>query len=365
MALVIPLLRPALVCAAGMTRAYAGAQTITWRSSSTGASARRLLPESGAHHHHQWTPLIDEPEPTCSQTKSSSKVVGGRVAIKVQLPSPPADVDQLCCGIASPGSVSADAGNYYTVVDVGPSERYPDERIYICTAYEADPSAPNKVQIVPGNASTSAGFAPRPKLKDPHCQDKPTLEACSANYAAGHRVTTNAPPCAWWGGACHYDPPIDCSSIMTMETQPFCINIILAKRPYPAAKMSAATTGRSLRPFNWTSGTLSQGNETVAVAPTQILSEGQSSWWSLDTAYDPSWKACVQYNELSADNTTSDPNSGFLACITRTAIGVDATRGTTNKLDSWVGFGQAIPSFSTNESWWVQFVFWSNSTEYE
>lgn len=305
------------------------------------------------------------PQPTCSKRNatSGSTVVGGRVAIKVQMPSPPADADQMCCQIATPGSVSPDAANYYTVVDVGPSEEHPDERVYICTMYEADPDAP--MRIVAGNASTSAGVAARPELPDPHCPIRPTLEAC---HADSHPSPAGSePPCAWWGGACHYDPPIECSSVMTEATQPFCINIILAERPFPGAAQkssaaAAATVGRSLRPFNWTSGTLSKGTEAVAVMPTQILREGQSSWWSLDLNAEPAWKACVQYNELSADNSTSDPNSGFVACVAKSAIGVDGTRGTTNQLDSWAGFGQAIPGFSTNESFWAQFVFWSNAT---
>ena len=305
-----------------------------------------------------------EPQPTCSKKNatSSSTVVGGRVAIKLQSSSPPAYADQMCCDIATPGSVSADAANYYTVVDVGPSEEHPDERVYICTMYEANPDAP--IRIVAGNASTSAGVAARRELPDPHCPIRPTLEACHADYHRSPAVLE--PPCAWWGGACHYDPPIECSSVMTEAMQPFCINIILAERPFPGAEKSssaaAATVGRSLRPFNWTSGTLSQGAEAVAVMPAQILREGQSSWWSLDSNAAPAWKACVQYNELSADNSTSDPNSGFVACVAKSAIGIDGTRGTTNQLDSWAGFGQAIPGFSTNQSFWAQFVFWSNST---
>ena len=99
------------------------------------------------------------------------------------------------------------------------------------------------------------------------------------------------------------------------------------------------------------------------IAPTQILSEGQSSWLSLDINAEPTWKACVQYNELSADNSTSDPNSGFVGCVAKSGpLSCDGTRGTTHQLASWGGFGQAIPEYSTNESFWAQFVFWSNST---
>ena len=123
----------------------------------------------------------------------------------------------------------------------------------------------------------------------------------------------------------------------------------------------SASRGRQLRPFNWTAGTISE-NATAAVMPKQVLQEGHSTWWSMAPTT-PNWAVCVQYNELFANRSTSDPSSGFEACVSKSLIGFDATRGTTHNIDAWAGFGEGLKGFSANESFWVQFVFWSNATQ--
>ena len=295
-------------------------------------------------------------QPSCTQRQNSSKVVGGKVVLQVAINEEPELADEVCCDLANPGSQSQSPGLFYTAVDAGPSEGHPHQRVIICTSYAADPEAPHNVHIAPGNDSTSAGFSPRPAAKDPGCPSRQTFEEC-----AGAQLGAQS-PCAWWAGACHYDPPIECASLATTATQPFCINIVLAERPFTRQPTEPTSPGRKLRPFNWTGGTLTAGNESVAVMPPQLLREGQSSWWSVSSPT-AGWQACVQYNELFANGSASDLQSGFEACLSSSDAGFDATRGTTSKLAAWAGYGVGIRGFSANESFWAQFVFWSNSTE--
>ena len=51
---------------------------------------------------------------------------------------------EICCQIAN--------GNFWTNFDHGPSKKYPDQRVYICTVYAA--ASTSSPQIVPGNSST-------------------------------------------------------------------------------------------------------------------------------------------------------------------------------------------------------------------
>ena len=297
-------------------------------------------------------PSAKQRSATCgTMQKNSTKVSGGKIGLSLMSPYPPELADEFCCSMARPSPEDPFDGNYYTMVDMGPSGEYPDERNYICTVYYPDPSAP-KPRFIPGNDTTRAGFAPTPANKDPQCPSHKTLEDCNGPDPAQYT------PCAWWGRACHYDPPIECASMYTLSSQPLCINVILAETPFANR---SAPRGRQLRPFNWTAGTISE-NATVAVMPTQVLQEGRSTWWSMAPTT-PSWEVCVQYNELFANGSASDPNSGFEACVSKSLIGFDATRGTTHSIDAWAGFGEGLKGFSANESFWVQFAFWSNATK--
>ena len=225
-------------------------------------------------------------EPHCTAQKNSSMVTGGKVILSLLDPYPTlALAVSICCEIAS--------GNYYTnVVLPGPSKKYPDQRDYICTVYAQSGSA--APQIVPGNATTSAGRSVRPPPPDPKCTQKATKAACLG-------TTPTSAGCAWSGAKCAYAPPLQCGGFGPKKPYgPFCVGVDLAAAPFPSGGAGAA-----LRAFNWTAGTVTP-HEQVIVQPVQVLQVGGTTWFSVSV--DPAgFKVCVTYNarhdfaELSLD----------------------------------------------------------------
>ena len=74
---------------------------------------------------------------------------------------------------------------------------------------------------------------------------------------------------------------------------------------------------------------------------------------------------CLQ--ELSKDGSSSDPDSGFTACVTYNGAAVDLTRGNTQDLVGYGHYGESIgwtekgyqPS---SAALWAYAMFWSNAT---
>ena len=133
---------------------------------------------------------------------------------------------EICCQIAN--------GNFWTNFDHGPSKKYPDQRVYICTVYAA--ASTSSPQIVPGNSSTIRGTSYRPPPLDPKCTQKATKAACLGNKSGNTA-------CAWAGDKCAYTPPLHCGSFDPHKTLgPFCVGIpprccrwVAIKQPCPVA----------------------------------------------------------------------------------------------------------------------------------
>ena len=252
----------------------------------------------------------------------------------------------LCCRIAD--------GNVWTNVDHGPSKKYKDQRVYICTVYTTNSSS--APQIVPGNSSTSAGTSYRPPPPDPKCTQKETKVAC-LGYAG------NA-ACAWTGAKCAYAPPLHCGGFDSHKPLgPFCVGIDLATQPFPSG-----AAGRTLRAFNWTAGTVGPQQEKVIVQPAQVLQLGSTTWLSVSVDLASGFEVCATYNELSADGRSSDPSSGFRACASFGGAEVDLTRWTSKNLQAFAAYGRSTgwtekgykPADGT--ALWGYFMFWSNTT---
>ena len=217
----------------------------------------------------------------CILNKNSSTIAGGEVQLSVMEPFPTAAIAvNICCDIAN--------GNFWTNVDYGPSKKYKDQRDYICTVYASsgDLSAP---KIVPGNSSTSAGSSYRPPPPDPKCTQKETKVDCLGPKG-------NA-ACAWTGDKCAYEPPLHCGGFDPHKPLgPFCVGIDLSQQPFPSG-----VAGRTLRAFNWTTGTVGPQGEKVFVQPAQVLQLGNTTWFSVSVDSATGFEVCVQYNELSVD----------------------------------------------------------------
>ena len=283
----------------------------------------------------------------CVLDKNSSTVTGGEVLLSVMEPMPTAALAvSICCDIAN--------GNFWTNVDYGPSKKYKDQRVYICTVYaSSDASAP---KIVPGNSSTSAGTSFRPPPPDPKCTQKETKVDCLGS--SGNAV------CAWTGDKCAYEPPLHCGGFDPHKPLgPFCVGIDLAAQPFPSG-----AAGRKLRAFNWTAGTVGPQQEKVFVQPAQVLQLGSTTWLSVSVDLASGFEVCVTYNELSVDGHSSDPKSGFSACAQLGAGTVDLTRGSTKNLQNFAAYGGSTgwtekgykPADGT--ALWGYFMFWSNTT---
>ena len=220
---------------------------------------------------------------------------------------------------------------------------------------QKDPNVP--ITFAPGNSSVNAGFTPRPPPPDPKCTEKKGLADCLGGMAPGQAE------CVWSDGACLYEPPIDCGSFGPAPAKhgPFCMGTVLAEQPFPSGP-----AGRRLRSFNWTAGTISGKVSPVAMPP-QVLQLGQTGWFSTEIEPD-GWKICVQYNELTTDGTSSDPDSGFVACAAEAGGMLDLTRGTTSKIDTTVIFtsstGWNASGFDPLKVGTIygNYVYWSNET---
>jgi hypothetical protein len=289
--------------------------------------------------------------PAATTHTNHSVPEGATVILGVEVDYPVGLADQFCCSVAA-------RGDYYTVVDLGPSKKYKDEHTYICTVYlQTDPAVP--VTWKPANQSVTGGFAPlAPTTPDPHCTLKETLVDCI------HADIGSQSQCAWSDGSCHYGPPIDCGGFSTRpgaKQGPFCVGFLLDGKPYPSG-----APGRSLNSFNWTSGTIS-GNVSAVAMPPQVLTVGQNGWFSVEVD-PPGWKICVQYNELLPDGKSSNPDSGFAVCASFGAGMLDLTRGTTSNLGITAAFGGSAGWTAKGFDkkmfgvLWGQFVIWSNST---
>lgn len=292
------------------------------------------------------TPALGE---SCTATlKNSSMITGGKVAFSFMIPSPTlALAGTICCSSAN--------GNWYTNVDFRPSKKYPGQRDYICTVYIQSGSV--LPQIVPGNSSTSAGKSYRPPPPDPKCAQKETKVACLGTAPSGS-------PCAWTGDRCSYVPPLHCGNFgPKTPLGPFCVGIDLAALPFPSG-----AAGRTLGAFNWTAGTVGPQQEKVFVQPAQVLQLGNTTWFSISVDLASGFAVCVQYNELSKDGHSADPNTGFSACAKFGGGMIDLTRGTSSNLQSYAGLGASAgwtekgyqPSAGT--PMWGYFMFWSNTT---
>ena len=220
---------------------------------------------------------------SCVSQKNSSTVKGGQVLLSVMEPIPTAALAvQICCQIAD--------GNFWTNVDYGPSKKYPDQRLYICTVY-----GPSGASIVPGNSSTSAGTSYRPPPPDPKCTQKETKVACLQVQFEPDKAGNAA--CAWVGDKCAYVPPLQCGGFDPHKSLgPFCVGIDLSQQPFPSG-----VAGRTLRAFNWTSGTVGPQGEKVFVQPAQVLQLGNTTWFSVSVDLATGFEVCAQYNELSVD----------------------------------------------------------------
>ena len=292
-----------------------------------------------------------ESQATCNATRTNYSVPeGGNVVVKLELDYPPAlGAEGLCCS-------TAPQGNWYTLVDLGPSKNplHKGENTYVCTVYvQAHPAVP--VTWKPANQSVVGGFSPvRPSTPDPKCTQKKTFLDC---LSAGHPI-----PCAWSEGRCLYEPPIDCGRLNPLagEKGPFCIGVYLDGEPFPSGP-----PGRSLNPFNWTAGTIS-GSSAVAMPP-QVLKVGQNGWFSME-AYPAGWKVCVYYNEILPSGKSSDPDTGIEACVSFDGAAMDLASGSSNNL-------AIVSHYSRSAGWtangfdgkkagliWGQYIFWSNTT---
>lgn len=292
--------------------------------------------------------LSAQQKPACVSQHNASTIKGGDVLLSVMQPLPATLAVDLCCQIAN--------GNFWTNVDYGPSEKYKDQRVYICTVYsESGGSAP---QIVPGNSSTTAGTSYRPPPPDPKCAQKETKVDCLGDTPGAIAA------CSWTNGTCAYLPPINCGGFdPNKPLGPFCVGIDLATEPFPSG-----AAGRTLRAFNWTYGTVGPEHEKVYVEPTQVLQLGSTTWFSVSVNLTSGFEVCTTYNELSADGHGSDPDSGFSACASFGAGMIDLTRGTTNNLDATAAYGSSTGWSEKGyhpedgKALWGFFMFWSNTT---
>ena len=187
------------------------------------------------------------------------------------------------------------------------------------------------------------------------------LETPAACLGGGTPGATAA--CAWTGDKCAYAPPLHCGNFGPKTPGPFCIGIDLAAQPFPSG-----AAGRTLRAFNWTSGTVGPQQEKVFVQPSQVLQLGDTTWFSVSVNLTSGFVVCTQYNELTQDGSGSDPSSGFKACASLGGGMVDLTRGTTKNLEATAAYGGSTgwsekgynPAGSM--PFWGYFMFWSNTT---
>ena len=302
---------------------------------------------------------LDSPSPNgqCgsgSIHKNHSTLSGTKVRSSTTFTFPQkygARADQLCCSLSASGS-----GKYYTLTNLGPDPTRPTEDSFVCTTYgELDPN----VTFVPANDSVSAGYASNPAPLDPKCTERTTLAGCFKSDGFGMAK------CIWSNGACAYEPPIDCGGFGAAAAYgPFCMGVVLADHPYPTG-----APNRRLKPFNWTSGTIS-GKVNPVVMPPQVL---KGDMWYSVTIEPPGWEICIIYNELLA-NGKSDPDSGFQGCaITKPSKGGQMggpvlSRGATNNLGIFAVFtlstGWTASGYdpAKNGNLYGSWVVWANST---
>ena len=244
---------------------------------------------------------------------------------------------------------------------MGPTKdpKHKDQNTYICTVYVRRGSEP--VTWKPANQSVIGGFnqavppgPPGPATPDPKCNKRETVGECLSSVG----IT----PCAWSEDHCVYEPPIDCGRLQPLGTGPFCIGVYLDGKPFPSGP-----PGRSLNPFNWTSGTISGSNVSAVTMPPQVLKVGQNGWFSME-AYPAGWEACVYYNEIVPGGKSSDPDTGIVGCTAFSGGALDLTRGSSNNLAITAAFGESAGwtenGFDGKKVglMWAQFIFWSNTT---
>lgn len=306
-----------------------------WQGSSIDTSAAKAAP----------SPLSD-----CPVTVSpGSTIEGGKVLFSYNISAPGIASDDdwardTCCQKFTWNDDWAHEGQTWTSVKTS------EDKIYLCTLFDGG-------EIVAGDKTSSAAkMGAEPEPEDYHCKERKTVDKCLDSEGQFSN-------CAWHGDACHEEPPIECgrnAAPSPWETpQPLCVNIILADHAVPGPP-----AGRQLGSFNWTDGSVTQG-EPIVKEPTQVLELGASDWWSVGSGYVKNeefgiwdknpFTVCVRYNELLHDGTADD-DSWFSVCASGPGYTL-VYHGTSSRIKGEMYFGQ-----SSAKTFWATFVFWSNET---